>query len=130
MKAYAIEDAVFSRRNKPLTMQEARDLAAKLFAHFGVEPIVVKRAVGTAGQRSSSHFWHPHKERPARIHLDILAPDWIICHEVAHYVNFTRGAKGHGKAWAAIYVEAVRVVISDTYANRLEAKFAKGGLRG
>lgn len=138
MRAYEAEDAVFRRRRHPLSMQESRDLAAKLFAHFGVEPILVQRT-RTAG-RTGSWFFHPHKGKPARIHLDDAAPDWIVCHEVAHYVVWDRERlrrelsgdrarnPGHGVEWATVYVEAVELVISEHYAGRLARSIRRHGI--
>lgn len=119
-------------------MQEARDLADKLFAHFGVEPILVQRT-----QRRDAYgswFWHPWKGRPARIHLSNEAPDWIVCHEVAHYVAWDSARQladdgfapfrnpGHGREWATVYVEAVRVAISEHYAHRLRLAMGRNGI--
>lgn len=137
MKAYDVEDRVFGRRKQPLSMVDSLDLASKLFAHFGVEPIEVKRS--RQKQRGASFFGHPFKGRPAFIRLASHAPDWVVCHEVAHYVDWCRvgndattdnGARtGHTPGWAALYVEAVRLTISETYADRLRAGFAKARLR-
>ncbi len=137
MKAYDCENRVFARRKQPMAMDDSVALANKLFAHFGVEPIVVRRTWQKG--RSGSHFWHAHNDRPVFISLGSHAPDWIVCHEVAHYVAHCRAGStttnndgkrtGHDKAWASIYVEAVRLAIGDTYADRLARAFAKAKLK-
>lgn len=139
MRAYEIEDRVFARRRTPLSMQEARDLAGKLFAHFGVEPILVQRnrrggRGATYRGRIPDYLGLPG--RAPRIDLCNEAADWLVCHEVAHHVAASRGLvrresgsrTWHGPVWAAIYVEAVRVGITESYADRLAAAFARGGL--
>jgi len=129
MRGYRAEAQAFASRRRALSMQEARDLAARLFDHFDVDPIVVQRVRSPRPGGNGSWFWHPHKGRPAKIHLDVEAPDWIVCHEVAHYVAFERNPReGHGREWAAIYVEAVRVVISEHYADRLHRAMVREGL--
>lgn len=133
MRAYDAENRVFARRKTPLTMDEARDLAGKLFAHFGVEPIVVKRTIRRHPHRAGgSWFRHPYKGKPGWIALDLIAPDWVVCHEVAHYAAWEMHGhaieRGHGHRWAALYVEAVRVRISQTYADRLTNAFIRVGL--
>lgn len=137
MKAYQAEDRVFARRKSPLSMVDSLDLAAKLFAHFGVEPITVRRSLQKGG--NASRFHHPFKGRPAYISLGSHAQDWIVCHEVAHYVAWCRSGNsategvsirdGHGVGWAEAYVEAVRLAIGDTYAARLQNAFTRARLR-
>jgi hypothetical protein len=111
-----------------LSMQEARDLAARLFDHFDVEPIVVQRPQH-GGTRSGMYFYPRSRSgKPARIELRDDAPDWMVCHEVAHHVAHNRGHRGHGPEWAAIYVEAVEAVISEPYADRLHRAMTREGL--
>lgn len=126
MRGYDAERPVFRRRRRALTMAEAREVAAKLFAHFGLPPIRVDRT--NASARGGSWYWEPYKDRPPRIRLDQLAPDWVVCHEVAHYVADMLGDSGHGNTWAGAYVEAVRVAITPSYARRLELSMLRTGL--
>jgi hypothetical protein len=129
MRGYDAERRVFARRRQLMTMDEARSMAAKLFAHFGVEPINVRRTIRQHPHRKAgSWFWHGTPSKPPRIALDLEAPDWVVCHEVAHYVVWLQGKTGHGRPWAAAYVEAVRVAITPSYADRLERAFQRCGL--
>jgi hypothetical protein len=136
MRGYTAENRVFKRRRTPILLTDARGMAAMLFHHFGVEHIEVNRARGGTRQFSSrsyggSHYWHAHLFRPAWISIGGGAPDWHVCHEVAHHVATTRvGEKhGHGNIWAGIYVEAVRVAIGETYARRLLKAMLTEGLK-
>jgi hypothetical protein len=131
VRAYEGERLVFKRRCTPLSMQETRDLADKLFAHFGVEPIHVMRTRRQHPHwKARSWYWPGHGAKLPRLAIDLDASDWVVCHEVAHYVSDVRKCdRGHGRAWAAIYVEAVRVAMPGTrYGDRLEAGYRKLGL--
>lgn len=138
IRGYQAEDSVFrgKRRRPALSMQDARDLADKLCAHFGVEPIYVLRTRRRHPMREGGSWFYPGTDTtPPRIALDLDAADWIVCHEVAHYVNDVRataaGRKrtGHDRRWAAVYVEACEVSgMPPTYPKRLRAAFIRAGL--
>ena len=128
MRGYRAEGKVFARRRRALSMQEARDLAGLLFDHFDVDPIVVQRPQHGGTRRGFYFYPRPRSGTPARIELRDDAPDWMVCHEVAHHVAFDRGHRGHGPEWAAIYVEAVEEFISEPYGARLHRAMVREGL--
>lgn len=128
MRAYDVEDRVFRRRRTRLEMAEARDIADRLCAHFGVPPILVMR---TRDHARGSWYYPSNGKRPPHIALRWDAPDWLVCHEFAHYVaDITGSDRGHGRAWAAIYVDAVDFIISAWYGRRLYNGFKQVGLAG
>lgn len=145
MRAYDAEREVFRRRTKAMTMADARDLAAKLCAHFGVPPLLVQRNRQGEPNWGSTYWWGARSwyrdgtGRAPRIHLAETAPDWLVCHEVAHHVATCRvdmpaegrpRNPGHGPAWQRLYVEAVELAISAHYARRLHLAMRRRGLRG
>lgn len=137
MRAYDVErDVLDVERGERLTYVECVNIAAGLFAHFQVDPIPVVPARVDA---TRSWFRYPTVRRPrhgaasvvpARIHLQ---PGRgynrvTVCHEVAHYVAYGRGVRGHDRTWAAIYVLAVEQVLGVEVAARLRAGFREAGL--
>jgi hypothetical protein len=134
MHVYTVEheEAVFTRRMTPITTKQAREIATRLFEHFDVPPIGLtlkprKRECTAADTRVYAYWLMPTKKEPlGRIRLLRACPDWIICHEVAHYVAWYKWCNGerhcdpsHNSVWAETYVEAVAIAIGPGYAKRL-----------
>jgi hypothetical protein len=126
------EEQVFARRMKTISLAEARGIADRLFEHFDVAPVAIilkprKRECGADDARTYAYYSTPSKKDPlGRIRLLRPVPDWIIAHEVAHYVAWCKWCGGewgcepsHNQVWAEVYVEAVGVVIGEGYAERL-----------
>ena len=120
-RTYETERKVFGKGYEPVSILEARDIADKLCAEFGKPPVQVDRSRNrNSGERS--WFWYPTEKHPnGRIALGTTAPVWIVCHEVAHYLNYP--SRGHRKDWKIKYVECVRIVLGDLTARRLHRAF-------
>ena len=131
---YRAEDHVWRRRRVELSIREQRALAARLCDHFDVPLVdVVRGRHGSAGSYYNPGARHERGTGPARITLGRSADgssDWIVCHEIAHHVTYVRGTdRGHGSAWAAVYVAAVAHAISAGWARRLAAAMRREGVR-
>ena len=71
-------------------------------------------------------FFRTEKDPLGKIRLLRPVPDWIVVHEVAHYVAWYKWCggerlcdPGHNASWASLYVEGVAAVIGTGYAKRL-----------
>lgn len=131
MRAYEVERRVFARRRTRLEMDDARLLADTLCDLFAVPRIHVLRNRNQWGY--GSWFYPPRGGKPALVALSWQAPDWVVCHEVAHWVTWYQGHRrgrecGHGHEWALRYCIAVGAAISDTYAVRLARAMEKAGV--
>jgi hypothetical protein len=136
VRAYDVERRVLSTWfGCALDLEGCQALADTLCEHFGVEPIEVHP--GRADARRSM-FYYPSWQNPRggwgagrRPHI-MLSPRYghdvaTVCHEVAHYIAFTRGVKGHGRTWAAIYCLVVEHACGSV-ADELRDAFREVGL--
>lgn len=123
-KTYEAERGVFGWKAESVSILEARDIADKICADFGQPPPLIKRSQNR-NSKDKSWYWHPNDKYPnGRIALGTTAPAWIVCHEVAHYLNEQLGGKrGHGKDWKRIYVRCVQLTLGDRLSGRLHRAF-------
>ena len=129
--AYAVERSVFSgkfkthhTRHEGMSLDEQRLIVDRLVAHFGIEPIAIKRHGGRPSIAS-----HASPEGRTVV-MGALAGAAIVCHEVAHILDGRPNKKEgdgywHGPSWQAQFVACVRVILGDWHGDRLEKAFAK-----
>jgi hypothetical protein len=132
---YGVERTVFADAPEllfegRLAASEQVALVAKLLEHLGLDPI--ETMVGVRGLRveSSNRGNFAKYSRAWRtLTFNRAAGSAVVCHEVAHYQDDLadstgKGGQGHEPRWQALYVENVRFVLGDEYADRLVQGYA------